>query len=380
MRKVTACFFCTTPYQVMAAICIVKSNGIAADLYIQNQFRRAEEFAENIRCENIFEAVQIVDDAFIKERYLAHKTNSGLHLRMALTYLSVDKIAMGMLIPDTEYREMYVSSKAYVSRLVYLYFIKSKRDLELFYYDDGEGSYDNDDTYGIGLLDSIIRLVLFGRKSISKDHVKYLYDLDLYHKLNPRSQYEDIRKIPCIWKKSDMHPMLNRIFSLTDEMDIQEPVIFVDTLRSADQIEMNAMVDSVLDLLCRYLGKINIMIKKHPRDKDNRIPGFLYYEFNSVPFEAISMKMDVEEKLLVVIQSTAAVMPKILLDREPYVIMLYKLIDVPRTDSKSDMFFKACAEEYRKPGRFYIPETYGELEQIVEKVKDQILCKNVDHG
>lgn len=376
MRKVTACFFCTTPYQIMAAICLVKSNGIAADLYIQNQFRQAEEFAANLRCENIFEAVQVVDDTLIKERYLSHKTDAGLHFRMAFTYLSVDKIATEVLIPDTEYREMYVSSKAYVSRLVYLYFIKSKRDLELFYYDDGEGSYDNDDAYRIGCLDLIIRLVMFGRKSIAKNHIKYLYDPDLYHKLNPLTQYEDIRKIPCIWKESDMHPMLNRIFSLTEEMDIQESVIFVDTLRSADQVEMNATVDSVLDLLSRYLGKINIMVKKHPRDRDNRIPGFHYYEFNSVPFEVISMKMDVEEKLLVVIQSTAAVMPKIILDREPYVIMIYKLIGVPRTDSKSEMFFKACAEKYRKPDRFYIPGTYEELEQIVKKVKDKILFKS----
>ena len=38
-----ACYFCTTPFQILSSLSLVQAMGEAADLYIMPQFAHAEE-------------------------------------------------------------------------------------------------------------------------------------------------------------------------------------------------------------------------------------------------------------------------------------------------------------------------------------------------
>lgn len=369
MRKMPACIFCTTPFQIMAAICLMKVKKFKADLYILNQFKQADKVANRIQKENIFEKIIVVDDMGIKDRYLSHKNFVDSRLKLATTYLHVKEIAESILIPDTHYDEMYVSTQTYVPRLIYFYLIKKKENTNLVYFDDGEGSYDNDKAFVPKLSDRWIRLLLFGKKSCERVKTKYLYSPELYFRLHPQRVGEDVRKIPCIWRDEDAKKLLERIFSLSDETKISEPVIFIDTLRDSLSVSMNEMVDSALKILSSRFGKDRIIIKKHPRDFDNRDEGYKYYQHNGIPFEAVCAQIDIGKKLMVVIRSTAAVMPKLLLEEEPYVIMLYKMIEGSEKDERGDLFFEACAEEYSLPNRFFIPTTLDEFKDIMNEIK-----------
>lgn len=46
-----------------------------------------------------------------------------------------------------------------------------------------------------------------------------------------------------------------------------------------------------------------------------------------VPFECLCMNLDINNGIIVSLESTAATTLKILLDQEPYIILLYKLVD-----------------------------------------------------
>ncbi len=371
MRNIPACIFCTTPFQIMAAICLMKDKKFKADLYILNQFKQADEVADRMQKEKIFEKVIAVDDSGIKQKYLSHRNYVEFRLKLATTYLHVKEIAESILIPDTHYDEMYVSSQAYVSRLVYFYIIKKKLDTKLVYFDDGEGSYDNDKAFIPKCSDRLIRLLMFGKKSCENVKTKYLYSPELYFRLHPQSAGEEVKKISCIWRDKEAKKLLERIFSLSDETKISEPVIFIDTLRSPLSVSMNETVDSALEILSAQFGKDRIIIKKHPRDFENMDDGYKYYLYNSIPFEAICTQMDMDKKVMVVVRSTAAVMPKILLNEEPYVIMLYKMIEGSEKDERGDLFFEACAEEYSRPDRFFMPTTLDEFKDILNKIRTE---------
>ena len=192
------CFFCTTPYQVVAAICLTINESVKPDIYIVNQFRQAKELTERLKAEKLFNNVVYVDEKSIRSKYLTAKSSLGMSIQLAFNYFRVTKIANRILLPNVDYSRIFVSTKAYTARFAYLSLLKRKVRVELVYFDDGEGSYDNPNTYGLNPLDYCIRRVLFGRESVLPHRTTYLYSPELYYSINPDSQ-ETIQPLPCLW-------------------------------------------------------------------------------------------------------------------------------------------------------------------------------------
>lgn len=78
-------------------------------------------------------------------------------------------------------------------------------------------------------------------------------------------------------------------------------------------------------------------------------------------------------KILMSVFSSACIMPKIMFDEEPFVILLYKLIDVSDETAINsdiiDLVYKV-KESYQNPERFVIPETFEELTQIIKSYQN----------
>ncbi len=374
MDYLDACYFCTTPYQMITSMIMCKNNREKADIYIDPQFRQAKLYADNLKKIGLFNRVSLVDTTGIDN----HKNSNNtviMHLGIAKKYFDVDKIAKRIVFPDTYYSKMYVSSKAYIGRMVYLYNLKHGIDTELIYFDDGEGSYYNPSLTKAKNLDKIARYIAIGRKSLDKrPHSLYLFDPELYKSLNGANWSGNIYEIPRALFDSDMQNKVSKVFDFSEEDLINEPVIILDVLK--DEVHLGnsekQKLISIYDMVRDAVSAENLIIKRHPRDTSEESSGFKYYKRFNMPFECLCARMNMDKKVLIAISSTAVVVPKILLDKEPIVILLYRIINHLHLDSESfdkqNDFYNKCKSRYNDSSRFYIPETIDELKSILEHV------------
>ena len=78
------------------------------------------------------------------------------------------------------------------------------------------------------------------------------------------------------------------------------------------------------------------------------------------------MNADMSDKIIISYSSTAIITPKILLDQEPYIVILKLLVDGESSygDWVND-FNVNCKELYRDKNRFFIPRSFEELDETI---------------
>lgn len=366
-----ACYFCTTPFQILSSLSLVKAMGEKADMYIMPQFSHAEDYGEKIRKTGAFRHVKVVDEPGIIHKYFKHRNGLINHLEIARSYLFVDEITKMVLEPGVFYSKMYVSSRAYTGRVVQMHLIKHRIPTEIIYYDDGEGSYVNDATYKPRKTDAIVRQILFGRKANDTNRTKYLYSPEFYHLLNPGTEQEDVRPLPFFTNDNAQKNYINSVFDYEDQKNIHADCIILDTLRDGFEPMFNQFLLGLYGEAADTVGRERTSIKCHPRDTMPKEPGFQYYNNTSIPFEVLCLNMNMNQKVLVAISSTAAVIPKLLLDQEPFVIMLYKMTDrFQGKEPASRRYYEQCKNLYRNKERFMIPNTMEEFHDMLRQIKD----------
>ena len=368
-RNIDALFLCATPYQIIAGIALKKSLNISADIYITDQQLNYKESASRIEKLGIFDAVQLTPRSEIRSTIYTLKNPRPFIKRLLVlrSYFSVDWVAEKSLIPDTEYKAMFASSRELVGRLIWYHFLKHDCPMDFYYFDDGEGSYDNTDKIKrVGKMEAVVRTILFGRKSAYIDYPQYLYSPELYRATNPDKNNIELRKIPNIHDDPQMKEIINTIYDFPEDGAIRERVIYIDTVREEKKLDYS-LLDQILQQISECFGPDNIMVKKHPRDITPAQDGYHVYKYNGLPFESICLNSDISSKVVIAVRSTAAITPKLLLDQEPRVIALYKILG--DYTEKMDHMYRACKALYQDPERFAIPETLDELSEVLKRFR-----------
>ena len=370
MREIDACIFCTTPYQVCTAVGMIMTlESKNVDLYILDQFTGADKLAHNIEKKEIVSRVVLVDDTGLKKKYWYGKHKWAGRLRRAITYATIKHFASFVLIPETKYKRMYVSSKAIIPNLIYMFFVKTKQQMEFLYFDDGEGSYDNDDIFKPRRIDLIAKRAFFGKAGTVYEYPRYLYSQSLFKSINHNSI--EIRELPRFWNNPEYQSIIREIFETGKETYIAERVVILETLRRAWKKNKCDAIDKAYHQIEAVVGRDNIIVKRHPRD-DSELFGLKVYENSGIPFEILCMENDIENKILVAYASTGVTTPKILFDKEPYTIMLYKLIDVDGVKPETDRFYHSCQALYRNKKRFFIPENEDQFEEAIMAINNGV--------
>ena len=160
MKKMDAMYICTTPFQIMSAISLVVDREEKADLYIDPQFEGAAEMAERIRQRKIFDTVKVLDK--VKAIRYVRGADSTLqrYRRIFALYHQIDVVAGEILIPDRSYTAMYATHNVFIANLVMVYFSKFEIKTRIYFFDDGEGSYDNRDIFKISRGDQLSKRII----------------------------------------------------------------------------------------------------------------------------------------------------------------------------------------------------------------------------
>lgn len=183
---------------------------------------------------------------------------------------------------------------------------------------------------------------------------------------------------PYLNNKKEFKDLLKSIFSYEDEMQMYSGVIFFEQPFGKDYQypEYNAIEERICKELYIAFSESEISFKAHPRTEKKQNSVNMIYGTN--PWECIVNDMaDIDERVLVTMASTAVITPKILCNKEPYVIVLihfmkefYETIENGTVMyERSIRMFEYVKSIYKKD-KFYVPKTMEEYRCILKNIKE----------
>lgn len=362
----TSCFICTTPYQIIAATTIAINNADKSELYIVPQFAQAKEYADRIRESGIYRKVLFVDLSKI-EAYKKRKNRFFYRFGIVKNYLKLNKIVQD-IIGDVDYKTIYISSQANFGRLISIYYLK--KGSKIVYFDDGEGSYSDYKIYEAQGIDRQIRKILFGSQSIRLSNNRQLYRPELYEMTF--GKWDNLSVIPNWSKTPQLLEKINVICEYSKDANISQKYVLLDTIPCESfNKEGEKKYDKLVNICMDLLGE-ELLIKKHPRDNRKYKRACAVYPHTSIPFEVICANSDIENKVLIGAISSALLMPKLLLDAEPVVILLHHITGARLgEEEKREMMISYIKGLYRNKSKFIVPETLEEFIGIIKILKNK---------
>ena len=352
-------YYCNSTYQLLNILNLnyQRRNGFEniddyhADLFVQNSFENADNIVGIISELNYFDNVRLINKS----------VNSGLFHSFA-TLLDAMSPSYYMKkkhgFSKKEIKDVYdvIVVPKYSVLMDQIYRLNKKAKLHL--YEDGIGSY----TMTVPLHSQSKRYRklrnLFTNVDFNNYDRLYLINKSMYQGKDEDKVYE----IP----KYDMQLLeeLENSFSRYLSKQFEDKDIYWLS-QFLNNEEFNKMVSEVLECLVPYKEKT--LFVQHPRTHLDNIHNFEETDGKQIfELQMLNVK-DVDKKLLVSIHSTACFSGKMLFDKEPYIIMFYRLGDreVSYVTDEFEEIVERFKNSYRNPEKVMIPETIEEFRECV---------------
>lgn len=349
MRK-KACFICNTSFQIMSALSIQLENNYDATICIDPLFELGKYYKERLETTGIFEAIVLVDkNDKIYSKVRENKNKISRIINIIKIYIS----DYGKkFLPSSDYDYIFTTTNAFLYKIC-IWHLRKKKCRTIFY-DDGEGSYDD-----------FLKIEKAHRR---EQLINFLYAPELFRLCYPNSN--TVTKRIRHWNEDQgIKDLLEKVFGQCEKAQIKEKVIIIDTIKS-EAIHENefSKLDDIYKRIVQLFGYENVIIKKHPRDTRESM-GIKEYAETSIPFEYIALESDISEKIIVSLSSSATIMPKIILDQEPVVVLLYKMFNMKiGEDATRALMYDNCMQMYRNRNKFIVPNSLEELESELKKI------------
>lgn len=276
------------------------------------------------------------------------------------------------------------------------YFYKHNHKLKIILYDEGGASYDNTKrnlckyycNRNITPWKSIIRRFTVEKvMEIKYRHLvldyMYLYSPDRYQKIDPRM---NVKKIPFIDTGNEhVYHFLKRDMMSIYEMDLlpydRKSIYFIASGNSKWIPDCDNQSYGMIDVLIESVNKRDVIIKTHPNNTNNRL--MFAKEYERVVFvdrkntllEFIYPNVNIENKLIITHASSSAMYVKIMFNKEPYVILIFRLFYQynEHGDKNAEKYAEDMKALFEDKTRIYIPSTIDEYIDNIREVKKRII-------
>lgn len=360
---------CGTPFQTFNTLNIVySSKGKSFDICIFDRFNLAREYTEKIRTlPNINKCVFIADynkdyiagyqlKGFIKN---LHSVYVYLHPKKSLKNFFTDLLEWEYFTSKDRYDLIMAPTPSFFLQCIE----KLNQGASLDYYEDGLGSYLGD----FNKESASIERKLFSKIFKVGYNVLPVRTLYVYNPSICKSTVaKTIKQLPIV-----SISFLNKVGFLFEKSSYKNTVHYIwftqITLTGTDKDTLKILKEISQD----------VMIRMHPKDRN--IGFYKEYGFDiddgSNLWEYIIGKTDIENTVLISASSTAMMTPKLLYDKEPYIIFTYKLygiIDGVITDVdiiKIDYVIRQIRNLYRKKNRVLVPSSIEELRDMIKELE-----------
>lgn len=323
-------FFCRTPYNVFTAtqIALQMHKQDTVDIMLFNSFPNFEKVKENL------EKIELFNKIYICNRKKIYQSKKNIIRKLLGKFFIYKKgIEMTIKYPFKETYDIFYTSiigDFIENRLIK----KNKRKAKkqhiqpvTYLFEEGIGSYMkfignfySQPTTFFKKIKGKLRDIKIHKIKVSKFFV-FSPELLEWDPPFPIVQIEKISK-----NDEKFIKIVNTIFNYNDIKDhYDKKILFFEECYFSDGVAINDM--DVIDDLINIVGKENIFIKIHPRNKFNRFKeiGIQTNENTEVPWEVIALNINLEDKILITITSGAVLNILTILGIKPQqVIMLFE--------------------------------------------------------
>lgn len=365
------CFICDTPYQLLNCINICyhynkKVYGNLkkeySDIYVGKHFHKCKEIVKNLKENKIFDNVYLYEFPKYKGKvdFLFKKFNE-----VFFTHKSLQNWTDADNIFDKKYDRIYMS--------IYTHFSFALQEInpnaKIYFYDDGTGTYLGKTQKPGFKKRKIIYKITNKHFPLLEPETIYVNNKKFYLKLNGKNKI-NINQLPKLDSNDKVFlELLYKIFGFTayEEYD-RKNIIFLtqpnnDNIKNFDKIEK-----SVLDILFKYKDKV--LLRVHPRQSALDYSGFDEDKARNL-WELISLIQLNNNHVLIGTFSTAQIIPKIIYDKEPWLIFIYPLFKNAYNQDIIYMIKKtvnALKNIYSKKNKVIVIYNLQELEKIMYNI------------
>lgn len=335
--------FCETPYQTLNALNLVYSEYkedcilcIYRDMYMSDN--KYEITANNIG--------YVKGVYYVKRGEIIDSLGKRILRRLSVLFGLHHRYLLQLSVPHFPMRHEFnrIITMKYATAATYLLHA-SKSQPEVIQVEEGIGEYIVHDTV---LNDSIYNINNYVAH-------KYVSAPELYE-----NQYvKSIKKAPYLSENADFLDTINHIFGYRRDICKYRKYIWFEEpfAKDYDMPEFDDKEEQCFDVFKQVVSIDDLTIKLHPRSVPHREWANEIYSL--APWECyINELTNLEDRVLISVSSTALLTPKLLANKEPYVIFLFKIF-------KEEM--KQIYKEY---------SYYDELLKFIENIKGMYKDKN----
>lgn len=357
---------CSTPFQMLNLITMNSHlfQNEKVDVILLNHAAVNHSIYEKLKKFETFNQVY-----FAETKHISDGGNSNSTFIRDLVefkrFLNKDYILDQVSLEPENYNKVLVPSDDIPSRVFWYHIKEHNQNAELYLYEDGTKSYIffdlSESTFKSFYLNKLFHTGFFDEiKGAYLHHPKYFeYDRDL-----------ELIQIPPIDKDNyEVRKIMNDVFDYKDEVGMVENdvrFLFFDQALQFDS-EINEQ-KRLFNLIDKTTQNEELTVKVHPRTDGHKYKRSMAGDY---PFEIMELNQDVSNKVLISIASTASLSSKLVFDEEPYVILLYKLMNssiFQRSQQANFAFAEKVQADYEHENRFFIPETEEELIDIIQEL------------
>lgn len=349
-------YIASVPVHLLTALQMIKQKNIKkCDLYYVPTSNNADELLEAVRSTKVFHSVTMLPNINIEY---------PITVRQCIN-IALNRFGAGRELKGKHYDTVYYNTDGWLLNSIVFSSLQNKKARNIFV-ENGINPYITPYDTKAWYLRLFINLNMMTCMDGRYIDDRYVYEPSLIcvpqsgeiHKINKLDRNDDILK-----------KQVNTIFGYDEKEDsfAQKDIIIMEQGPRKEPINMHALWGRV----SRYVNKERTVVKSHPRQKESILKdiGFDMYERYTIPWEVLTFNKNMSEKTMLSIFSTSCTTPKLMFDEEPRVIMLYKLIGIDYSFFGKGLieFVEGIGKLYREKDKFFIPETWDELEEYCSR-------------
>lgn len=362
-------FICSSQYTILNSINTVLNNVEEckgnADIVIFHRTADMKNISERIKKSKIFE--NVYDFSFI---------NNMSPVSLLMLFVFPDFFLNKMCLTDNSiclmknrYSVLVSQSQLYASL-----FRRINMNAEVWFIEEGLSSYTSRtvDPSRRSVYFRLANRILFGRNLLTDVKMQLLYKPEMYS-----GNIDNVKKLPI--SKGESNMLYNRIFEYRDTALYNcHKFVYLGTVYHGLKklmLNPNEASDDLEDK-CKYIVesamrvpiKTNFIYRAHPIEKidDDYYKKFCEFDIYHNMWEIECQNTITDDHILVSFFSTASFTPKMLYDKEPYVIFLYKILGVEFFNANE--LICSLRSVYNNPQKVIVVESIDELLETIEKL------------
>lgn len=370
MKIVRKVIVAETPYQIIVAMVIKKqysNKDDKVDLIITDTFNGYTKVKENINKIAIFNNVYIAEI----RNSIVNKSITSTLKKIAYVF-NLKKMIVDTLDNIGIYDEMYCWNYDVFTSNLRSYFVLKNKNLKFFIYDEGYISYFPMDE--VMPNKGFSKIIEYRNKIIGLSHIirKNIDGILLFEPnlLIYKPKCEILTLDRNIFYSNEFKKIIQNIFDTSKvAKNYNKKIIIFEEAMFSNSNEFDD--EKVILNIVNKVGKENVLIKLHPRTKEDRFSklGIKTLGNDGIPWEAITLTSDFSNKVLIAISSGSIVNYRLTYGKNMRAIMMFKLFktNLRQLSNDYDVFWNKLKSNY-PDGGIYIPESIEELDKILTEI------------